>query len=96
VQPGEGNEASNWIHLEDIVGAITFAQAQQLQGIYNLGNDEPLTRRVLLDRLCQHQGWNPAHWDASQLSQRAINVRLSNQKLKEAGYRFQHPTIVDL
>ncbi|HEY9301933.1 MAG TPA: SDR family oxidoreductase, partial [Phormidium sp.] len=49
-RPGNGEDTTNWIHLEDIVGAIEFARKEQLTGVYNLVNDAYLPSRELLDR----------------------------------------------
>lgn len=90
-RPGAGHEGSNWIHLEDIVGAIAFAQAHSLSGLYNLVQDEIPTVRELIDRVCTANHLAPVEWDPSQPSARPYNVRVSNQKLKAAGYEFRHP-----
>lgn len=90
-RPGSGHEGSNWIHLDDIVGAIAFAQAHHLSGLYNLVQDEILTVRELIDRVCTANNLDPVQWDPSQPSARPYNVRVSNQKLKAAGYEFRHP-----
>jgi len=92
VRPGAGTEGSNWIHLDDIVGAIDFARQQSLSGVYNVVQDEVLTSRDLVDRVCQAHNMPPVTWDPSRPSERPHNVRVSNQKLKAAGYRFSHPT----
>jgi nucleoside-diphosphate-sugar epimerase len=91
-RPGAGTEGSNWIHLDDIVGAIDFAREQSLSGIYNVVQDEILTSRELVDRVCTAHGMAPVTWDPSRPSQRPHNVWVSNQKLKAAGYQFQNPT----
>lgn len=93
VRPGDGSEYGNWIHLEDIVAAIEFAQARNLSGLFNLVCDEPLPRRELLSRLAEKYALPPVRWDASQPSDRPLNVRVSNQKLKNLGFTFRHPTI---
>lgn len=90
-RPGAGAEWSNWIHLDDIVGAIEFARQTGLSGIYNLVQDEIVPVRELVERVCRASGLAPVAWDASQPSDRPYNVRVSNQKLKTAGYRFSHP-----
>ncbi|PSN19646.1 NAD(P)-dependent oxidoreductase, partial [filamentous cyanobacterium CCP5] len=95
-RPGSGAEGSNWIHLDDIVGAIDFASQHRLQGIYNLVQDEVPTVRELIDRVCQANHLEPVRWDESQPSSRPYNVRVSNHKLKAAGYRFRHPTFEQL
>lgn len=91
-RPGTGEEGSNWIHLDDIVGAIAFAHEHQLNGIYNLVQDEIPTVRELIEQVCRSQNFPPVTWDAAQPSDRPYNIRVSNQKLKGAGYRFVHPT----
>lgn len=95
-RPGTGQEASNWIHQADILGAIDWAQTHQLSGLYNLVQDDIPTVHDLIDRVCQTHHLTPVQWDASQPSARPYNVRVSNQKLKAAGYTFRHPTFEDL
>jgi len=34
-RPGNGEEITNWIHLDDIISCIEFARQNRLQGIYN-------------------------------------------------------------
>ncbi len=92
-RPGDGTDASNWVHLDDIVGAIDFARVHQLSGIYNLVQTEPTTTGDLFDRLFQQHQLDPIQWDASQTSNRPYNARVSNQKLRDAGYQFQHPVL---
>ncbi|MGF1498365.1 MAG: SDR family oxidoreductase [Elainellaceae cyanobacterium] len=92
-RPGDGSDASNWIHLDDIVGAIAFAEQHRLSGLYNLVQTEPTTTGELTNRVLQAQQLPPVTWDASQPSQRPYNARVSNQKLRDAGYEFVHPTI---
>jgi nucleoside-diphosphate-sugar epimerase len=93
--PGAGMEIGNWIHLDDIVRAIEFARQQQLQGIYNLVDDDRVTRRDLIDRVLLKHQLPPVTWDESQPSNRSSNVKVSNQKLKNAGYSFIHPDFYD-
>lgn len=95
-RPGAGHEGSNWIHLEDIVGAIAFAQDHSFRGLYNLVQDEIPTVRELIDRVCTANDLAPVQWDPSQPSARPYNVRVSNQKLKAAGYEFRHPCFEDI
>lgn len=92
-RPGDGSDASNWVHLDDIVGAIDFARVHHLNGIYNLVQDVPTTTGELLDRLFQAHQLPPVAWDANQTSTRPYNAKVSNQKLRDAGYQFQHPAI---
>ncbi len=93
-RPGDGGSTTNWIHLDDIVGAIEFARQQQLQGIYNLVDDSYLPSRELIDNLCQKYNKPNVTWDASQTKSRAYNAKVSNEKIKQAGYKLIHPQII--
>ncbi len=95
-RPGSGHEASNWVHLDDIVGAIAHAQTHHLTGLYNLVQDEIPTVRELIDRVCTANNLSSVQWDPSQPSARPYNVRVSNQKLKAAGYEFRHGTFEEI
>ncbi len=92
--PGRGERVINWIHRDDIVGAIEFARLNELQGIYNLVDDSQLTVKEQLERICYRYGLPPVHWDQSKLSLPGKSVRVSNQKLKATGYQFIHPQAV--
>lgn len=92
-RPGAGTDAANWVHLDDIVGAIAFAQQHCFNGIYNLVGSVPITTGELLDRVCTAHHLPPVTWDASQPSVRPYNARVSNQKLRDAGYQFIYPEI---
>lgn len=89
-RPGNGEDYTNWVHLDDIVQAIEFVRQKQLRGIYNLVKDVPLQSRELLERLSEIYGLAPVTWDESASSVRPYNARLSNQKIKAAGFNFKH------
>jgi nucleoside-diphosphate-sugar epimerase len=92
---GTGNEITNWIHLDDIVGAIEFARQHQLSGIYNLVDGAHLTGRELLDRIMDKHNLPRVTWDASQPSLRAYNAKVSDRKLAQAGYQLKYPDLCD-
>ncbi|MBD2529820.1 SDR family oxidoreductase [Nostoc flagelliforme FACHB-838] len=92
--PGNGEDITNWIHLDDIVGAIEFAREHRLQGIYNLVDDAHLTSRDLLDSLFEKHKLPKVKWDTAVKSTRPYNAWVSNEKLKEAGYQLIHPQII--
>jgi nucleoside-diphosphate-sugar epimerase len=93
-RPGKGEEITNWVHLNDIVGAIEFARDHRLQGIYNLVDDAHLTSRELIDNVLTKHNLPNVIWDATNKSNRQYNTWVSNQKLKDAGYEFIHPQII--
>lgn len=93
-RPGNGENTTNWIHLDDIVGAIEFVRQNQLQGIYNIVDDAHLSSRELIDNLCQKYDKPKVVWDVSQTNNRAYNVKVSNEKIKNAGYKLIHPQMI--
>jgi nucleoside-diphosphate-sugar epimerase len=92
-RPGTGADYTNWVHLEDIARAIDFAKERQLAGIYHLNSDEFLTTKEFLQRLFTAHNLPPVTWDSSQTSPRSYNIKLSNQKIKDAGFELAHPNI---
>ncbi len=92
--PGRGERFINWIHRNDIVGAIEFARLNELEGIYNLVDDSQLTLKKQIERVFWHYGLPPVHWDTSKPSPRRKSLRVSNQKLKTAGYQLVHPQLL--
>jgi nucleoside-diphosphate-sugar epimerase len=92
-RPGNGEDITNWIHRDDIVGAIEFARNHRLQGIYNLVDDGHLTSRELIGNVLTKNNLPNVIWDATNKSNRPYNTWVSNQKIKDAGYEFIHPKI---
>ena len=92
-RPGLGDKYTNWVHLDDIVGAIDFAKRQQLQGIYNLASEQTLTTKEFFERLFSAHNLPGVTWDESQNDPRSYNMKLSSQKIKDAGYEFIRPNI---
>ena len=92
-RPGKGEDYTNWVHLDDIVGAIDFAKQKQLHGIYNLASEQVLTTRKFFDKLFEAHNLPSVTWDESQSSNRSYSMKLSSQKIKDAGYKFIHPEI---
>jgi nucleoside-diphosphate-sugar epimerase len=91
--PGTGNHFTNWIHLDDIVAAAELALTQELSGIFNVVSDLPLTIRDLFDQMCDRHNLPKVEWDPSQQRTRSNDRRVSNQKLKAAGYELIHPQL---
>ena len=93
-RPGNGEDTTNWIQLDDIVSAIEFARHHRLEGIYNLVDDTHLTSRELLDRVFEKHNLPNVIWDSTQKSTRPYNAKVSNQKIKDAGYKLIHPQMI--
>ncbi len=92
--PGKGDRFINWVHRDDIIGAIDFARLNELQGIYNLVDDSRLTVREQVSIICAHYDLPQVTWDPSQLSLQRKSVQISNSKLKAAGYELIHPQLL--
>lgn len=78
--PTDGNNYVNFTHLDDIIGAIDFVVNNQLEGTYNVVRDCNRTFREMTSDLGITWG---------ELKTRK-SVRVSNTKLKQAGYQFKH------
>jgi nucleoside-diphosphate-sugar epimerase len=86
--PGTGLEATNHIHVEDIVAAICFCLEKALTGIYHLVNDDHTTRKELYSSLCTSTGLPPPLWNSKI---HLGSYKVSNEKIKKAGFIFKHP-----
>lgn len=91
--PGSGKNYTNLIHLRDIIGATDFALRRQLDGVYNVCNDQHLPRNQFYDLICEQHGIPHVIWDPAITSTHAGNKRISSQKIKNAGYMFYLPSI---
>jgi nucleoside-diphosphate-sugar epimerase len=94
VMPGKGDRFINWVHRDDIIGAIEFARLNELDGIYNLVDDSRLTIKEQVKRVCASYGLPPVQWDATKFSPPRKSLQVNNQKLKAAGYNLIHPQII--
>ncbi|MBW4633762.1 MAG: SDR family oxidoreductase [Iphinoe sp. HA4291-MV1] len=93
-RPGNGKDTTNWIHLDDIIAVIELARKHQLQGIYNLVDDAHLTTGELLERVFETHNLPKVTWDSSQESKRPYNAKVSNKKIKDAGYELIYPQMI--
>ncbi len=92
--PGKGDRFINWVHRDDIIGAIEFIRANELAGIYNLVDDSQLTVREQIKLICSRYSLPPVNWDSSKLSIQRKSVQVCNEKIKAAGYELIHPQII--
>ena len=83
-----------WIHRDDIVHGINFAFDQGLDDTYNLVNDTQYSGQELTDHLCERAGLPLAKWLTHDTSDRILNARVSNAKLKQLGFTLAHPCLV--
>lgn len=90
--PGNGLEPTNHIHLEDITRAISFCTQKRLKGIFNLVNDNHVSRKELYSNLCKSLHIEPPNWseDLPTESGHGCAKIVSNQKIKNIGFTFKH------
>ncbi len=89
--PGDGSQLTNMIHVDDLVSAILFARYHQLDGIYNVSDDEHMPRKVMYDKISDLYHMKFVKWDPSLESIHKGNKHLSNAKLKKTGFTFKFP-----
>ena len=91
-RPGTGSSFSNWIHVDDAAGALEAALDGEWTGVVNVVNDEPIRLRDLVDGSLSRQGLAPVRWLGQQGAQ-PEGRRIRNTRLKQLGYRLQHPSL---
>ena len=89
-----GQNVPCWIHLDDIVRGVSFAFEHNLDETYNLVNDTQCTGQELTDRLCEQAGLPLAKWLSVDTTDRVLNARVSNAKLKQIGFTLTQPSMV--
>jgi nucleoside-diphosphate-sugar epimerase len=96
VKPGQ---VFNRIHVDDISGALRHLAASRNAGIFNVTDDEPAPPQDVVTYAAKLMGIAPPPeiaFEAAQLSPVARsfygeNKRVSNARIKAAGYRFAFP-----
>jgi nucleoside-diphosphate-sugar epimerase len=54
---GDGEQVRDWIHVDDVVGAVMAAIEQDVQGPVNLGSGQPTTFNELAAMFCREAGY---------------------------------------
>ncbi|MCX5932682.1 MAG: NAD-dependent epimerase/dehydratase family protein [Cyanobacteria bacterium] len=90
-----GRNVPCWIHLDDIVRGVSFAFERNLNDTYNLVNDTQLTGQELSDRLCEQAGLPMTRWLTMDTTDRVLNAKVSNAKLKQLGFTLTQPCMAD-
>jgi nucleoside-diphosphate-sugar epimerase len=89
--PGSGEQYTNMVHKADIATALDYVLRHQLEGIYNVVDDDHPSRKHLYDQISRHYHLRTIHWDPELASMHGGNKRVSNHKIKAAGFTFQFP-----
>jgi nucleoside-diphosphate-sugar epimerase len=89
--PGSGEQYTNMIHRLDAAMGIDYALRHQLDGIFNLSDDEHPSRKELYDKIAQKFKLPKVQWDPEHTSLHTGNKRVSNHKIKAEGFAFHYP-----
>jgi nucleoside-diphosphate-sugar epimerase len=104
---GSGHRWMNQVHRDDVVGAVLhlLENPNLLTGptpatIYNISDDEPVTREVYINWVASRLGnsygkvdFNDQRTDSRRESKRRLaNRRISNQRLRNAGWKLKYPS----
>jgi len=96
VKPGQ---YFNRIHVEDIAGSLEFLASRRMGGIFNITDDEPAPAPDVVAFAAKLMGVEPPPeipFEQAEMTPMARsfygdNKKVSNRKIKEAGYRFAYP-----
>ena len=96
IKPGQ---VFNRIHVDDIGGAVSLLANKRLGGIYNVTDDLPAPPQDVVEFAARLIGVEPppeTDFETAELSPMARsfygeNKRVSNARVKQAGYQFIHP-----
>ena len=96
VKPGQ---VFNRIHVEDIAGSAVFLAERELGGIWNVSDDEPSPPQDVVTFAADLMGIEPppeTAFEDAVMSPMALSFwgdvkRVSNSKLRAAGYDFLYP-----
>jgi nucleoside-diphosphate-sugar epimerase len=89
--PGDGLSQANMIHQADIVSAIIFACKNHLCGVYNLSDDERISRKSLYEKISEKFKLPQVIFDPTLRSHHMGSKIVSNEKIKKAGFIFTYP-----
>ena len=91
VLPGSGDHFTNMIHRDDCSGAIDFALRHDLEGVFNVVDDDHPLRKELYDAIAIKHKLKPILWNPSLTGLHSGNKRISNHKIKSEGFSLIHP-----
>ena len=89
--PGDGENFSNMVHVEDIARASYFAMEHRLNGIYNLSDDDHPKRRDLYEEVCNKHHLLKVQWDPNLPRFHGANKKVSSEKIKKNGFQLKMP-----
>lgn len=96
IKPGQ---VFNRIHVADIAGATALLARGQVPGVFNVTDDEPAPPQDVVEEAARISGFDlppETDFESADLSPMARsfygeNKRVSNARIKDAGYTFRYP-----
>lgn len=89
--PGTGDSYTNMIHKTDCAHAIDYSFRHNLEGLFNLADDDHPTRQELYSQISRKFSLPEVKWDPTHKPLHSGNKRVSNHKIKSEGFIFRHP-----
>ena len=89
-RPGRGQQFTNWVHVDDVAGAIRAAMTEMWSGVINVVNDQPIRLAELIDRTLSSEGLEPMQWSNGSKTT-SSGRRIRNTRLHGLGYVLKHP-----
>jgi len=100
---GTGKQYFPWIHIDDLASLFVFVMTEKKPGVYNAVSDQMITNKEFTHLLAKSIGKRiffpniPSFVLHLLLGERAVMLltgpRISNKKIKEAGFRFRYADI---
>jgi nucleoside-diphosphate-sugar epimerase len=87
-----------FIHVSDTVNCIGHVLVNSLYGVYNIGNDEPITVQQIVDEIESFYGQGKlVNWLGESANWKGDNkfVSVNNTKIKETGFKYTYPTSIE-
>jgi len=92
VIPGHGEYYTNMVHQKDVIGVILYILEHNMQGVFNVVDDDHPTRKDFANLLYSKLKLAPPKFDPAIAEFPEYNKRVSNYRIKEMGYHFKFPT----
>jgi len=101
---GSGKQVIPWIHLQDVIRAISYAIDSQIEGIYNLVSPNLVTNKEfsnILGKVISRPSFFPTPSFLIRLALGEMSTmvldgqNVSVKKLLNSGFEFTHPNLQD-
>jgi len=89
--PGNGQNFTNMVHINDVLEGLSYLISHNLYGVYNIADDDHPSRKELYTMTCEKLNLTPIKWDTLHKGLCQGNRRVSNYKLKSTGFDFVYP-----